>query len=129
MATLSRFLAAAVHTELRSALPDLSAAVDDLVPQVFPVRMRGSRHDPPHQAAHLDHSHGETPTVTSIYYPEVLYTEGGALVLFDEDGLPQDRVEPVSDLLVVMDGRTVHAVEPLVGGRRTSLVVNFYRMV
>lgn len=126
MVSLSRFLAGAVHAELQVKRPGALPDVDLTTTQVFPVRMKGSRDDPPEQHTHRDRAMGRTPSVTTIYYPDVQHAEGGDLVLFDEWKLETGRIEPVADLLVAINGNTLHAVEPLVGGVRTSVVVNFY---
>ena len=125
MVSLSRFLAGAVHDEVDRAHPGLLPAADLMSPQVFPVRMRGRRVDPPRQRPHRDEAHDRRPLVTTIYYPEVRDVEGGDLVLFDGHGRPQ-RVSPRADMLVVIDGDVLHAVEPVHAGVRTSVVVNFY---
>lgn len=123
---LSRFLAGAVHTELGRTQPGLLPAADETVPQVFPVRMTGGRQDPPHQHPHRDGIDGRRPIATTIYYPEVRGVEGGDLVVLDRHGRTEARICPAADMLVVLDGDTLHAVEPVFVGLRTSIVVNFY---
>lgn len=127
MVRLSTIIASAVYVEVECKLPHLLPAAEDVVPQVFPVRMRGDRADPPAQQPHCDHRNGAVPVVTSLYYADVQDVVGGALLLTDDCGVVRHQIDPVPDQLLVIEGKQRHAVEPVLAGMRTTIVVNFYR--
>jgi predicted 2-oxoglutarate/Fe(II)-dependent dioxygenase YbiX len=99
-------------------------APERLEPQVFPVRMRGSLTDPPHQDPHVDGRDGVPPIVTAVYYADVQETDGGQLAV----GQPPNRqlITPTTDMLVAFPGDTVHEVLGLLAGYRVSVVCNLY---
>ncbi|WP_034274373.1 2OG-Fe(II) oxygenase [Haloechinothrix halophila] len=127
MRQLSVLVASVVYDEVTAALPATLPPPEDLVPQVFPVRMDGNPDEPPTQMPHRDGEGGPSPIVTTLYYAQVENAVGGALVLHDDSGTVRARIQPASDKLVVIGGRQVHSVEPLTAGRRTTIVTNFYR--
>jgi hypothetical protein len=108
-------------SEIGSELP----AAESIRPQVFPVRMRGSRDHPAAQRPHRDHDDGKYPGLTCVYYPWAEALEGGRLTVHRPDGATL-HVDPKSNRLCVMNGDTLHSVEPLLGGERWTVVTNFY---
>lgn len=88
--------------------------------------MWGSADDPPTQWPHRDSVGDRHPVFTALYYPLVANVQGGRLILHE---VPQGQVmgiEPVSDLLLIIEGNQVHSVEPLTAGERVTVVTNFY---
>lgn len=121
---LSTTLSSTIYDELSGvgmALPDPSR----LAVQVFPVHMEGDPHEPPRQKPHRDIGNGRHPLVTSLYYPYVGDVDGGHLVLHHADGRASGHV-PRTDDLVVIDGRQLHSVDPLLSGLRTTFVINYF---
>jgi predicted 2-oxoglutarate/Fe(II)-dependent dioxygenase YbiX len=88
--------------------------------------MVGNPDDPPSQTPHRDHAGGRVPATTTLYYLQVDDTVGGELVIYDDVDGPSHRVTPTTDLLVVIPGEQLHAVDPLVRGYRVTIVTNFY---
>jgi hypothetical protein len=123
---LKQWYATRVHEHLAAdwSLP----APGDLDVQVFPVHMAAG--DGTRLLPHVDSTGGATPLVTTIYYVNLDDVEGGELIAQpgpDGEVLDESRiVSPQEDLLVAMDGQTLHAVAPLQSGSRISLVCNFY---
>jgi hypothetical protein len=99
---------------------------EEITPQVFPVKMYGSPNNPPRQSPHRDHAPLGYPRLTCNYYPLVEDARGGELVLHAADRADTARYLPSTDLLVAIDGDTLHSVEPLTYGRRYTVVANFY---
>jgi hypothetical protein len=126
MVQLSRVMASLVYDEIVrtgcARLPEPAL----LTPQVFPVRMKGNPHDPPWQSPHRDRNEDRVPAVTALYYLRVDDATGGELVLYDDAGGENGSVSPVTDQLVVIPGCQTHAVRPLTGGYRVTVVTNFY---
>lgn len=97
--------------------------------QVFPVKMTAG--EDTFQLPHVDHSGNDIPLVTAIYYAHLEDVVGGELLVYPEGARGESgdyprHVHPVLDTLVAIRGNRVHAVAPLLGGSRTSLVCNFY---
>jgi hypothetical protein len=131
MIRLSRLLAGAAFDALATLMPP----ADAMSPQIFPVVMTGSREDPPlqqpHRDTHLRDGHAFHPVWTSVYYPVVQGLCGGDLVGIDvSDGqlVSSFRHSPKPNQLVAFPGDTIHWVEPLWEGRRTSVVINFFAL-
>lgn len=103
------------------ALPDPA----DLMPQVFPVLMQGSLTDPPYQDTHIDNRDGVPPLVTTVYYAQVVNTDGGEIVLCT---VPEVSLTPREDDLVAFQGDSPHSVRELRAGLRLSVVCNFYKV-
>lgn len=124
MVQLANVMASLVYNEIAGAarLPEPEC----VTPQVFPVRMAGDPDDPPLQTPHRDHAGDRVPAITTLYYLQVDDTLGGDLVLYDDVDGSCDRVTPTTDLLVVIPGQQLHAVDPLVRGYRVTIVTNFY---
>lgn len=121
--TTVRIVMASICYAATAELFDLPPA-ERLAPQVFPVRMRGSLTDPPHQDPHVDGRDGVPPIVTAVYYADVQGTDGGQLAV----GQPPNRrlITPTTDTLVAFSGDTLHEVLKLRAGYRVSVVCNLY---
>lgn len=116
-------------------------APEDLIVNAFPVSMTGALDCPAAQLPHRDSSaDGRRPVVTAIYYVSACQVTGGELLVLppgeetaeypDWEALrrtAQIIVPPHVDVLAVIDGNAVHAVAPLTGGTRTSIVCNFFQ--
>lgn len=134
MTAVRNFVASKVYDfiSLAFALP----RSEELVVQLFPVRMRGRRDSPPAQRPHRDGyllSPGQYiyPIVTAVYFLDCHEMKGGELILYDGLNRLSVRetrfiIRPTADLLVVMSGDIYHCVTPLINGVRASIVVNFY---
>lgn len=107
---------------------------EGVIPQCFATRMIGTRHTPPHILPHRDcYSVGTaqfvTPVLSCVYYPLVRDCEGGDLVVHRNGSLTSAdciSVAPATGDLIVVGGRVVHSVTPLMAGDRVSLVLNLY---
>jgi hypothetical protein len=99
--------------------------------QLFPVRMIGSEETPAYQEPHVD-SYGADagpPVCTNVYYARATAASGGELVVAKGAGADLDDpivVTPQANTLATFPGARVHAVRPLRGGERLSVVINFY---
>lgn len=125
MRRVAGLVASRVVDALHEAGIELPSA-EEITPQVFPVKMYGNQDDPPRQAPHRDQSESGHPRLTCVYYPLVENHEGGELVLYSADGTETAKYLPANDLLLVIGGDTVHSVEPLISGRRYTVVTNLY---
>jgi len=124
--TTARIVMASLCYAATAELFELPAP-ERLEPQVFPVRMCGSRTDPPHQAPHVDGRDGVPPIVTAVYYADVHGVEGGQLAV---GRTPNRRlITPTTDTLVAFSGDTEHEVLGLRAGYRVSVVCNLYAAV
>ena len=93
--------------------------------------MIGSRDDPAYQVPHVDSaaSFKASPLVTFVAYLEVEKAIGGELVAYEMEGQnfkETGRYFPLVGSVVAMRGDQIHAVSPLLEGKRVSIVVNFY---
>jgi predicted 2-oxoglutarate/Fe(II)-dependent dioxygenase YbiX len=106
---------------------------EDLIPQIFPVMMVAAKNDSPLQLPHRDSFESDGivsfPLITLIYYHSVEDLTGGELLIFDEVGSAPcivQKIQPEINHLVVLDGKQLHAVSPMISGRRGSVVTNLY---
>ncbi len=116
-------------------------APEELTANAFPVRMAGAPRRPAVQLPHRDSSaSGRRPVVTAIYYVAARQVAGGELLVLPPAAEAAEHpdwkalrdtariiVPPREDALAVIGGDVVHAVAPLTGGTRISIVCNFFQ--
>jgi len=96
---------------------------------LFPVRMVGDAEAPAYQEPHIDFdaNHPRPAVCTSVFYARAQRIEGGALAVGRSADLTDPlTVTPSPNTIVTFAGDRVHWVQPLFGGERLSVVINFY---
>jgi hypothetical protein len=98
--------------------------------QLFPVRMVGDAAAPARQEPHVDSHAGQPrpPRCTNVFYATVRAVDGGALAVADRAANLADPlvIQPSPNTVISFSGERIHWVQPLYGGERVSVVINFY---
>jgi hypothetical protein len=98
--------------------------------QLFPVRMIGDPAAPARQEPHVDSYAGQPrpPLCTNVFYAKARAIHGGDLSVARNPADLSDAlvIQPAPNTIVSFAGDRIHWVQPLLGGERVSVVINFY---
>ena len=98
--------------------------------QLFPVRMIGDPAAPARQEPHVDSYAGQPrpPLCTNVFYARARAIQGGDLAVADREANLADPlvIQPSPNTVISFAGKRIHWVQPLYGGERVSVVINFY---